>query len=153
MLLPEGLGRSIAACSRARYRGQQSEPVQVCNGVPDGSDRDYVSMSQHPSFHGRARRKTPAAPVEQAAQEPEPVAVFTPVARHSHRACCCAALPAVIAVLPPAAGRPGATELLLCGHHYRTSLAALTAREATILDIGGYPLTDDAWPAPGPVPS
>jgi hypothetical protein len=125
--------------------------VQLCNGAVDGSDRDYVSMSQHPSYHGRARRKAPAAPAEQPAQEPEPVAVFTPAARHSYRACCCAALPAVIAVLPPSAGRPAPTDLLLCGHHYRASLTALTARKATMLDIGGHPLAGGAWPEPGSV--
>jgi hypothetical protein len=125
--------------------------VHRCNSAADGSDRDYVSMSQHPSYHGRARRKTP--PAEAAVQQPaeEPVAVFTPAARHSGRACCCAALPAVIAVLAPSASRPSATDLLLCGHHYRASLAALAARGATILDIGGHPLTADAWPEPGPV--
>jgi hypothetical protein len=108
-------------------------------------------MSQHPSFHGRARRKAPAETADQPAQEPEPVAVFTPAARHSGRACCCAALPAVIAVLPPSVGRPSATDLLLCGHHYRASVTALTAREATILDIGGHPLTAGSWPEPRPV--
>jgi hypothetical protein len=107
-------------------------------------------MSQHPSYHGRARRKTPAVPVEPA-QDPEPVAVFTPAPRHSGRACCCAALPTVIAVLPPSANRPSATDLLLCGHHYRASLPALTAREATILDIDGHPLTAGAWPEAGSV--
>jgi hypothetical protein len=60
-------------------------------------------------------------------------------------------MPAVIAVLPPSAGRPGATDLLLCGHHYRAALAALTAREATILDIGGHPLTAEAWPGDGSI--
>lgn len=108
-------------------------------------------MSQHPSYNGRARRKASAEPAEQPAPEPEPVAVFTPVARHSYRACCCAALPAVIAMLPPSAGRPSATDLLLCGHHYRASLVALTAREATLLDIAGHPLTAGAWPEPGSV--
>jgi hypothetical protein len=108
-------------------------------------------MSQHPSYHGRARRKSPETPAEQPAQDTEPVAIFTPVARHSGRACCCAGLPTVIAVLPPSAGRPDATDLLLCGHHYRASLAALTAREAAILDLGGHPLTAGAWPEPGPV--
>jgi hypothetical protein len=125
--------------------------VQLCNGAADGSDRDYVSMSQHPSYHGRARRKAAEPAVEQPAQEPEPVAVFTPAARHSDRACCCAALPAVIAMLPPSAGRASATDVLLCGHHYRASLPALAARKATILDIGGHPLTAGAWPQPGSV--
>jgi hypothetical protein len=109
-------------------------------------------MSQHPSYHGRARRKAPlaeAAPLEQPA--PEPVAVFTPAARHCHRSCCCAALPAVIAVLPPSADRPSATDLLLCGHHYRASLPSLTARGATMLDISGHPLIAGAWPDSGSI--
>jgi hypothetical protein len=110
-------------------------------------------MSQHPSFHGRARRNATPPPAPTAAQPTvrEPDAAFTLAARYSDRACCCAALPAVIAVLPPSAGRQSATDLLLCGHHYRAALAALTAREATILDIGGHSLTAGAWPEPGSI--
>lgn len=52
-------------------------------------------------------------------------------------ACCCPAQPTVIAVLPPAPGRPHATELLLCGHHYRADHAALTAANARVLDRNG----------------
>jgi hypothetical protein len=104
-------------------------------------------MRQHPSYQSRARRQEPAPADQHAAAEP--VAVFTPVARHSDRACCCAALPAVIAVLPPSAGRPNVTELLLCGHHYRACLLLLATQGATILGIAGHPLTADAWPDPG----
>jgi hypothetical protein len=120
--------------------------VRPCNNVAGGRDSDYVSMRQHPSYNSRARRSAPAAADEQAAPETE--AVFTPAARHAGRACCCAAQPAVIAVLPPSAGRPGATDLLLCGHHYRASRPALAALAVAILDIGGHPLLPGAWPGP-----
>ena len=36
--------------------------------------------------------------------------------------------------MPPAAARPHSVDLLLCGHHYRTSRAALTAAGAVIID-------------------
>jgi hypothetical protein len=50
------------------------------------------------------------------------------------RACCCPARPAVVALMAPAPGRPHRTDLLLCRHHYRMSLQALTAAGAIILD-------------------
>jgi hypothetical protein len=53
------------------------------------------------------------------------------------RACCCSSRPAVIAIMPPSAGRPHATELLLCGHHYRRSRRALAAAGATVLNPNG----------------
>jgi hypothetical protein len=53
------------------------------------------------------------------------------------RACCCPAKPVVVAVMPPAPGRAHATELLLCGHHYRASRQALTAAGATVFDGAG----------------
>jgi hypothetical protein len=120
--------------------------VRPCNGPAGGRDSDYVSMRQHPSYHGRASRTAPKAEDQQT--EPQPEAVYTPAARHSGRACCCAAPPAVIVVLPPATGRPAATDLLLCGHHYRASLRALAARGAMILDASGHPLASGAWPDP-----
>ena len=44
--------------------------------------------------------------------------------------------PAMIVVMPPAPGRDHATELLLCGHHYRVSNKALAAAGAVVLDGG-----------------
>jgi hypothetical protein len=52
----------------------------------------------------------------------------------------------VIVVMPASEARPEATELLLCGHHYRVSRLALAATGATVLDLGGVPVRDDVWP-------
>jgi hypothetical protein len=59
----------------------------------------------------------------------------------AERACCCSARPAVAAVLPPGPGRNHATDLLLCGHHYRSARHALAAAGATIVDELGQPVT------------
>ncbi len=59
----------------------------------------------------------------------------------AERACCCPARPAVVAVLPPGPGRDHATDLLLCGHHYRASRAALGAAGATVMAGDGQPVT------------
>jgi len=37
-------------------------------------------------------------------------------------------------LIPPAPARPHSVDLLLCGHHYRTSCAALAAAAAVIMD-------------------
>lgn len=48
--------------------------------------------------------------------------------------------------MPPGSGRQAATDLLLCGHHYRASKAALAAAGATIQDMRGCQLAgDDDW--------
>jgi hypothetical protein len=52
----------------------------------------------------------------------------------------------VIAVVPPRGGRQAETDLLLCGHHYRLSKAALAAADATILDMTGHLLECGDWP-------
>src|SRR5579875_3961000 len=53
------------------------------------------------------------------------------------RACCCPARPVVTAVIPAAAGRPHPVDLLLCGHHYRISRAALRAIGADVYNQHG----------------
>ena len=50
------------------------------------------------------------------------------------RACCCPAWPVVRVLVPPASARPHSVDLLLCGHHYRTSCAALAAAGAVIIN-------------------
>jgi hypothetical protein len=37
-------------------------------------------------------------------------------------------------LIPPAPARRHSVDLLLCGHHYRTSVAALAAADAVIID-------------------
>lgn len=75
--------------------------------------------------------------------------------RLADSACCCPARPAVVAIVPPGPGRPHPTELLLCGHHFRRSRAALKAVGATVLNPSGLPVTaENAWRAGSdPVPA
>jgi hypothetical protein len=53
------------------------------------------------------------------------------------RACCCPATAVVRVVMPPTPARPHETDLLLCGHHYRMSLQALTAAHAIVIPVAG----------------
>jgi hypothetical protein len=53
------------------------------------------------------------------------------------RACCCPARPVVTVIMPAAPGRPHPVDLLLCGHHFRASRAALTAAGAAVYDDTG----------------
>jgi hypothetical protein len=57
--------------------------------------------------------------------------------RTASRACCCPARPVVVAVMPPAPGRDHPADLLLCGHHYRASRAALGRAGAAVFDCAG----------------
>jgi len=43
----------------------------------------------------------------------------------------------VTVILPPSASRPHPVDLLLCGHHYRVSRAALRAAGAAVYDETG----------------
>ena len=61
------------------------------------------------------------------------------------QACCCVARAVVRVVMPPTAGRPHETELLLCGHHYRASRAALSAAHATVHELAGNFADPSAW--------
>ncbi len=51
------------------------------------------------------------------------------------RACCCLARPVVRIIMPPSPTREHETDLLLCGHHYRASCAALLAAGATAEEL------------------
>jgi hypothetical protein len=53
------------------------------------------------------------------------------------RACCCPARPVVTVMMPPVPGRPYPIDLLLCGHHFRVSRAALEAAGAAAYDGTG----------------
>jgi hypothetical protein len=69
------------------------------------------------------------------------------------QACCCVARAVVRVIMPPAEGRPHDTELLLCGHHYRVSRAALAAAHAQVEElrsssaVPGTWFDDHGWPA------
>jgi hypothetical protein len=43
----------------------------------------------------------------------------------------------VTVLIPPGAERPHPVDLLLCGHHYVTSRAALAAADAVVMDETG----------------
>lgn len=69
----------------------------------------------------------------------------------AHHACCCSAQPVVVAVFPPTPARDHPTELLLCGHHYRSSQTKLTAAHAKVFDHNGVRVLEDDLPYfPGP---
>ena len=55
----------------------------------------------------------------------------------------------MIAVMPPAPGRPHPTDLLLCWHHYRACRQGLTAGGATIIRMDGTAVADDIWQPAG----
>lgn len=78
-----------------------------------------------------------AAPVPLDDRLPGPVGPLTV----ADRACCCPASPVVTAVIPPGPGHPLPEGLLLCGHHYRVSCAALLAVGAEVYDKTGARIT------------
>lgn len=59
--------------------------------------------------------------------------VFEPL-HTSNPACCCCAQPVVRVVMPVTDSEREPTELLLCGHHFRVSRAALAAAGAVVFD-------------------
>jgi hypothetical protein len=72
----------------------------------------------------------------------------TPAAPHADtaaRACCCPAKAAVRVIMPPAQGRPGETDLLLCGHHYLVSRRALAAVGAIMRELPGTSPDVASW--------
>jgi hypothetical protein len=48
-------------------------------------------------------------------------------------------------VIPPTPARPHQTDLLLCGHHYRASRAALAAARAVARALPGTAADVAAW--------
>lgn len=78
------------------------------------------------------RRK--AAPAKSAADSR--VGWFGPP-RLAERSCCCPARPVVRVLIPPAFARRYPVDLLLCGHHYLASKAALSVVGAVVMDETG----------------
>jgi uncharacterized membrane protein YgdD (TMEM256/DUF423 family) len=56
-------------------------------------------------------------------------------------------------VLPPTAQRGHAADLLMCGHHYRRSIASLASRDARVFDASGALLFSGDLRAPERVPA
>ena len=100
----------------------------------------------HPSFTGRRDSGAERSPGQAGPRWSGPESIDWRAAQRAGRACCCPAKPVVIAIMPPKRGRKHPTDLLLCGHHYRVSRKVLAAAGATVLDLSGVPVTDDAWP-------
>lgn len=87
-----------------------------------------ATLSWHPSRGPVLPDGEPRPP----APSPPPQARFV-----WQRADCCIAAAAYRVVLPATATQPGPGELLLCGHHFRRSRAALVRRGATVYDEHG----------------
>lgn len=58
---------------------------------------------------------------------------------------CCLGKAAVRVSIPPTQARPHETDLLLCGHHYRASRAALAAAHAVVRTLPGTSPDVAAW--------
>jgi hypothetical protein len=100
----------------------------------------------HPSGTDPNTAQSEVLRSEGGSEPPRAHAIDWRSARLAGRACCCAAKPAIIAVMPPTASRPHPTDLLLCGHHYRASRHTLELAGATVLDLAGRPTAGDLWP-------
>jgi hypothetical protein len=83
--------------------------------------------------------------VEGVAGLPDATAPNGPADGLADQACCCVARAVVRVVMPPTADRPHETELLLCGHHYRASRAALSAAHASVHELAGNFADPSAW--------
>ncbi len=55
----------------------------------------------------------------------------------AERSCCCPARPVVMVLIPPASAHQLPVDLLLCGHHYLSSRAALAVVGAVVMDETG----------------
>jgi hypothetical protein len=86
----------------------------------------------------RFRPPAPAGP-------PGTAAPAGPKASPGDQACCCVARAVVRVIMPSAAGRPHETELLLCGHHYRVSRAALSAAHAQVEELRSSSAAPGTW--------
>ena len=91
-------------------------------------------------LHPSARKNTAAVQ-----RDPGAATAAAPSATLPGRACCCPAKAAVRVIMPPAQGRPGETDLLLCGHHYLVSRRALAAADASVSELPGTSPDVASW--------
>jgi hypothetical protein len=106
-------------------------------------------------FPRRGAGKAGRSPACQAAgTPPEDRAAWSGPHDLGDRACCCPARPVVRVLIPAASARRHSVDLLLCGHHYRASCAALAAAGAVIINDRRSGATIVTEPEPGgPLPS
>ena len=126
--------RSAPTCRAALSRGGRGfGSAWIGNYAPAGSVLAGDSEIMKPRFpHMSPGRSMP----ESGSSPPAPGRWPSPP-HGEDRACCCPARPVVRVIMPPAPGRAHPVDLLLCGHHYRTSRVALAATGAAIEGLPG----------------
>ena len=115
------------------FRAEGPVPDE-CRPYRDGSrlsDAGFMRM-RFPHRRAKAAGRPPGdqaagMPPDDRADWPRPPAL-------GDRACCCPARPVVRVLIPPTPARPHSVDFLLCGHHFRTSVAALAAAGAVIIN-------------------
>jgi hypothetical protein len=111
--------------------------------MPEGELRPFLARARPGDAEAMNARFHQADQAESAA------GLFGPAAQvwagPGDQACCCVARAVVRVVLPPTPDRPHETELLLCGHHYRVSRAALAGAHAQVEELPGAAADDTAW--------
>jgi lysylphosphatidylglycerol synthetase-like protein (DUF2156 family) len=112
-----------AYASRPDLAASQHAGVRTASG--QRSDADEVGMG------------FPGCRAELARRPADDQAGWSGPSRLADRSCCCAARPVVKVLIPPAPARPHSADLLLCGHHYLASRAALAAVGASVIDETG----------------
>lgn len=81
-------------------------------------------------LHPSARKNTAAV-----RRDPGAATLAASPAELPGSACCCPAKAAVRVIMPPALGRPGETDLPLCGHHYLVSRHTLATAGASLREL------------------
>lgn len=81
--------------------------------------------------------KFPHRKAKATARADDNLATWTGPSRLADRSCCCPARPVVRVIIPSISARPHPVDLLLCGHHYLASRAALAAVGAVAIDETG----------------
>ena len=81
--------------------------------------------------------KFPHRKAKAAARADDNQAAWSGPPRLADRSCCCPARPVVKVLIPATSARPHSVDLLLCGHHYLASRAALAAANAVAIDETG----------------
>ena len=95
-----------------------------------------------------SRKGSPSHPVDTGGHDALPAArrvsaeqAAAPVPGSNTRACCCPASPRVRVLIPfrRATGEADEIDVLLCAHHYRTSLPRLNELGVVALGLNGCP--------------